>query len=134
MEELTLPPQKGPIYLQIVNSLIREIARGRLSPGDKLPSARELAVRLGVNPNTVIHAYSELERMGISHTRRGLGTYVRPDVSVEGLRATLLRKAAEGFWAEVEALGLSVAEALRIVEEVARGRSPDGCDEEIQEG
>lgn len=65
-----------PIYLQIVQKLIRQIVRGDLSPGDKLMSVRELAIEYGVNPNTVQRVNSELERMGIIEARRGQGMFV----------------------------------------------------------
>ncbi len=65
-----------PIYRQIVAQVKRAAALGALRPGDALPSVRELAQELVVNPNTVMHAYAELEREGVVATRRGLGTFV----------------------------------------------------------
>ena len=53
--------EAGPIYVQIGENVRRLMAREDLRLGDKLPSARELAQLLGVNPNTVVHAYSRLE-------------------------------------------------------------------------
>lgn len=93
------------------------LVRGEIQPGDKLPSARELAAELKVNPNTVIRAFSELEAAGIAETRRGLGTYIREDVAVEGVRLRLLREAVERFLREIQALGLSLEEARRLLSE-----------------
>lgn len=64
------------IYLQIVNQIKYSIAVEALKPGDKLPSVRELATQLRVNPNTVAKAYAELENEGIVFTKRGEGTFV----------------------------------------------------------
>ncbi|MBT2292588.1 GntR family transcriptional regulator [Paenibacillus albidus] len=65
-----------PIYLQIMNYLKGEIVTGKLGPGDKIPSVRELAGELQINPNTVQRTFQELEREGIVETRRGMGRYV----------------------------------------------------------
>lgn len=94
------------------------LANGKLKPGDKLPSARELAVELKVNPNTVIHAFSELEREGLSETRRGLGTFLREDIEVQRLRHSLLVEAARRYLAEARALGLSPEEAQQALREL----------------
>ena len=67
-----------PTYLQIVEQIKNLIAVGKLQPGERLPPIRQLAVDVGVNFNTVAHAYKELDREGIISTRRGLGSFV-PD-------------------------------------------------------
>lgn len=108
----------GPIYLQIAGEVQRMLVRGELRPGDKLPSARELAQEIGVNPNTVVHAYSELEGQNISETRRGLGTFVRDDAPVKKLRAQLLADAARRYLEEARGLGLSRQEAIEVLEDI----------------
>jgi GntR family transcriptional regulator len=65
-----------PIYVQIVDGMRAAIASGAHRPGELLPSLRELAVELHVNPNTVQKAYDVLEREGLIHSRRGLGVFV----------------------------------------------------------
>lgn len=70
-----------PIYLQIMTYLKKEIIIGKLLPGDKIPSVRELASELQINPNTVQRTFQELEREGIVETRRGLGRYVTSEES-----------------------------------------------------
>jgi GntR family transcriptional regulator len=112
----------GPIFLQIASDVRRMLARGDLAPGEKLPSARDLAVDLGVNPNTIVHAFAELERMHVIETKRGLGTYVREDAAVDALRADLLRTAAVAFASEVGALKVTRREALGALEEVWNAR------------
>lgn len=114
--------EAGPIYAQIVRGVERMLANGQMKPGDKLPSARELAAALKVNPNTVIHAYSQLEMAQMTETKRGLGTFVREDVNVEGIRLRILREAALRFWSEVQSLGLSLEDAQKALKNV----SPNG--------
>jgi len=64
-----------PLYQQVVEQVRRMIASGTILPGDRLPTVRELASDLIVNPNTVAHAYQLLEKEGVVETRRGLGTF-----------------------------------------------------------
>src|SRR6266536_3318041 len=65
-----------PVYQQVVETVKQATASGRLNAGDQLPTIRELALEVRVNPNTIARAYQELERAGIVETRRGMGTYV----------------------------------------------------------
>ena len=66
----------GPLYEQIVSAVKREVAAGRLLPGEPLPSVRVLAAELLVSLITVKRAYEELEREGILYSRQGLGTFI----------------------------------------------------------
>jgi len=66
-----------PVYVQVREQLIAAIGRGEIVRGDRLPSVRDVAATLGINPNTVNRAYAELERDGVVETRRGLGTFIR---------------------------------------------------------
>ena len=64
-----------PIYVQIVDEVRRALVLGLLKPDAPLPSVRQLAGTLRVNPNTVSQAYRELERLGLAYVRRGEGTF-----------------------------------------------------------
>lgn len=66
----------NPIYLQIAERINRQVIRGELKAGDKLSSVREMAITMGVNPNTIQRTYSELERLSIVETKRGQGTFI----------------------------------------------------------
>ena len=66
-----------PIYRQIITQILYGIARGDLTSGAQLPTVRQLAVDLSVNPNTVIKAYKELEIRGSLETQQGTGTFIR---------------------------------------------------------
>ena len=75
--EIRLDTSDGiPIYLQIVEQIKRSVAVGRLKPEDPLPSVRQLALDLTINPNTVARAYLELEHDGVIYKRQGQGTFV----------------------------------------------------------
>jgi GntR family transcriptional regulator len=77
MVEFKLDLKSGvPFHRQIVDQIRYGIASDRLMPGEQLPTVRELAVHLSVNPNTVRKAYSELEILGILDTQQGTGTFV----------------------------------------------------------
>lgn len=111
-----------PIYLQIMDRISKEIVRGVLKPGNKLPSVREMAIQSGVNPNTIQRTYSEMERMEIVETRRGQGTFVTED---EGMLMKLKRdleiKMVEGFVQSMKEIGASEKEIVESVEEFLAG-------------
>lgn len=65
-----------PVYRQIIDQVRGAIASGLLSAGDQLPTVRQLAVDLAINPNTVIRAYHELELGGLLETHQGTGTFI----------------------------------------------------------
>jgi GntR family transcriptional regulator len=65
-----------PVYRQIIDQVTGGIAAGTLTPGDQLPTVRQLAVDLSINPNTVIRAYRELEIRGVLETEQGTGTFI----------------------------------------------------------
>src|SRR5246127_202977 len=65
-----------PVYRQIMDQVLGAVASGRLTSGDQLPTVRQLAVDLSINPNTVIRAYRELEIRGMLDTEQGTGTFI----------------------------------------------------------
>jgi len=72
-----LDPQSGvPVYRQIIDQVLGGRASGKLSVGDQLPTVRQVAVDLAINPNTVVRAYRELEIRGILETQQGTGTFI----------------------------------------------------------
>ncbi|HCT30706.1 MAG TPA: GntR family transcriptional regulator [Bacteroidales bacterium] len=64
------------IFLQIADSISEKVMEGKYPPGDKIPSVRDLALEMGVNPNTIMRTYGELQSRGIIDTKRGVGYYV----------------------------------------------------------
>jgi len=65
-----------PVYRQIIDQVLGGISAGGLKPGDQLPTVRQLAVDLAINPNTVVRAYRELEIRGVLATQQGTGTFI----------------------------------------------------------
>jgi GntR family transcriptional regulator len=65
-----------PVYRQIMDQVMAGVASGALSTGDQLPTVRQLAVDLEINPNTVVRAYKELEIRGLIDTHHGTGTFI----------------------------------------------------------
>lgn len=97
-----------PIYTQLAEFITRQVVRGDLPPGERLPSARDFAAQHVVNPNTAARAFQELERGGLIVTRRGLGSFVTEDARrIRAARAELIDAAVTRTVAELRALGLS---------------------------
>lgn len=102
-----------PIYLQILQRICRQVVRGELKAGDKLPSVREMALQTGVNPNTVQRVYTELERLEIAETRRGLGSYITENkLRLKQLREDLKSEQIGSFIADMKETGFSPDEIL----------------------
>lgn len=107
----------SPIWLQVMTSLETDIVTGKLAPGAKLPGGRDLALQYEINPNTAARVYQELEKTGLSETRRGLGTFVTEDTErISSLRREMARAALGQFLARMEMLGYSRTEAIEMAE------------------
>ena len=105
-----------PIWLQVMSALETEIVSGLRGPGEKLPGGRDLALRFEINPNTAARVYQEMEKKGITETRRGMGTYVTQSQDrILSLRAELVRQAVQDFLAKMNALGVSRQEAAQAI-------------------
>ncbi len=105
-----------PIYSQIADHIAYKIVRGEIEAGEKLPSVREMAIRSGVNPNTIQRTYSELEGMGIVATKRGQGTFVSTDSSALGeLKERLQTEVITAFIRNMEDIGQSREEIIEAV-------------------
>jgi GntR family transcriptional regulator len=113
--EITIDSKSGvPLYRQIIESVKFAIARGGLGPGDRLPTVRQLAVDLEVNPNTVIRAYREMEIEGVLDTQQGSGTFVtnaRPEVDALE-RARMLHQILTELLARASGYGFTLEEVL----------------------
>ena len=98
----------------------RALVIGTLQPEDPLPSVRELAAELAVNPRTVSQAYQELERDGVLYVRRGQGTFVSPGTHTDDReRRALARGVAKRALLEARRNGLGVEELMMVMREVA---------------
>jgi GntR family transcriptional regulator len=120
------PSAADPIYRQIMDQIGRRIAGGQLNPGDELPSVREVAEALTINPMTVSKAYAQLEASGVLERRRGMGMVVAAthdklrtaDARADKLRPTLQRAADEA-----RQLNLDDETALELFKAILGGRS-----------
>ena len=115
---VTLDPRdERPLYLQIVDQVRRALLEGTLRAEDPLPSVRELAGQLVVNPRTVSQAYQELEREGVLYVRRGQGTFVAPRARAD--RDALAREVAKRALLDARRHGVDVPELVRTIRSVA---------------
>src|SRR5215470_51642 len=126
MVSFSLNEKSGvPIYRQIQDQVRYGIASGSLRAGEQLPTVRALAVDLKVNPNTVIKAYTELERQGVLTTEQGSGTFVAPLPAValapEEQQAKLRALCAE-FLGQVAQYGFGPDDVLRTVRKLMTER------------
>ena len=107
-----------PIYLQIMNYLKGEIITGKLKPGDKIPSVRELAAELQINPNTVQRTFQELEREEIVETRRGMGRYVTGrEETIMSIKKEMAQDILDRFIRGMQELGFQSEEIVTAVAE-----------------
>lgn len=114
------PTSNVPIYLQIVEAVQRLVATAALSPGDQLPTVRQLAVDLRVNPNTIARAYLELDRHGVISTQQGRGTYVSERQNTDALalrREDKLRSTVSHFLLETLSQGYLLADVMEMIDQ-----------------
>jgi GntR family transcriptional regulator len=115
-----------PVYRQIIDQVSAGMATRSLKPGDQLPTVRQLAVDLAINPNTVVRAYRELEIRGVLETQQGTGTFIsdqetKPDDAVD--RNRRLDLIMDEFVARAGAGGFTVndlMERLRDIQQPAQ--------------
>lgn len=108
---LSLDTRSGaPIYLQIKEQMRLAIATGTIRPGEQLPTVRDLAAQLRINPNTIARIYRELQAEGLLSSRQGSGTFVAEEALalVDRQTGDLVRQRMQG----VIALGMSVGLTL----------------------
>lgn len=106
-----------PIYKQLMDEFKKLIFKGRLAAGEKLAPVRELALQLGVNPNTLQRALSELEREGLVYAERTAGRFVSQDKElITDLREQFIAQAVGSLLAELAALGFTKTQALRLIQ------------------
>jgi GntR family transcriptional regulator len=112
------PADAAPIWRQIEEGMRRMIALGALAPGSVVPSVRDLARDLRVNPATVARAYQRLTEGGVFSVRRGDGTYVADALPAmrKSERKDVLRDAATRYAGSAIAAGVSLPEAVRELE------------------
>src|ERR1017187_4850035 len=111
-----------PIYRQIMRQMTEAIAGGRLKPGARLPSHRELSEELVIAPLTVKKAYDELEALGYLDTQRGRGTFVSAQLPEQGgpLQQERLRESARKLLSQAYLAGLHFTDVVQLLEAADR--------------
>jgi GntR family transcriptional regulator len=109
-----------PAYRQIIDQVQGGLASGALAAGDQLPTVRQLAVDLAINPNTVLRAYRELEIRGVLDTQQGTGTFIadRKIVQDEPERGRKLEQLVGEFVARAGAGGFTVQDLMSRLSEL----------------
>lgn len=116
-----------PVYRQIIDQVRGGIASGSLIPGDQLPTMRQLAVDLAINPNTVVRAYRELELGGLLETHQGTGTFISAQKMNQALeeRARQLTQIIGDCVARAGAAGFTVDDLMGELKELTQFQSKE---------
>lgn len=110
---------KMPIYVQIVDYMKKKIIIGEFKGGDRLPSVRDFASEIKVNPNTVQRVYAELEGDELIYTQRGIGKFVTEDKNVVSkLKKDVFNDTITGFIKESKELGFTKEELISIIHDI----------------
>jgi len=120
--------QNEAIYLQIADLACDNVLSGAWRPGDRVPSVRELAGEIEVNPNTVVRAYAYLQDQGIIQNQRGLGYFVAeraPDVTRELMRRTFVSRDLPRVFRTMDLLGMGMDELASLNQARARGNGKE---------
>lgn len=110
-----------PIYKQIMEHICQDIVRGVYVCGDKLPSVRDFAVRVGVNANTIQRVYQELERDGIVESKRGQGTFITENEErINVLKEEMKKEIVQRFITDMLKMGFTYHEMMTTIKEEAK--------------
>ncbi len=110
---------RKPIYEQLVENIRTCVLSGDLAPGEQLPSVRVLAGELAINPNTIQRAYNELERVGVTISVPGRGSFISEDITrlVDSRRRTSL-EAIDEKMREAKNIGVAKAEVIDLADKI----------------
>ena len=108
-----------PVYIQIADRIVYTIISGQYKPGQQIPTVRQLAMEAAVNPNTVQHAFSELENNGIINSKGTLGRFVTEDTEViELCKKIEAKKTTDVFLDNMKRLSIPKEQIISLIEEV----------------
>lgn len=111
-----IPNDKEPVYIQIIRYIKQQIVIGELGIGDIIPSRRDMAVMIKVNPNTVQKAYKEMEEMGIITTHRNYQSNITDDSSIiTKIKEDLINESMDSFIASMKAINVKKEEVINII-------------------
>ena len=112
-----------PIFEQIIDYIVMKISTNEYAQDERILSVRDYALQLGVNPNTVQRALTELERVGVLYSRRGEGRFVGNVQLAKDMRIKVAKERASAFFNEMLRMGYSAEQAFEILKEVGNGNS-----------
>ena len=107
---------RDPVYVQVIRHLKEQIAKGFYEPGQEIPSRRELANQLKINPNTAQRAYKEMEEQGLIFTEGNMPSCITKDEAVlKNVREELIIEAVDLFLGSIKSIDVPLAEVLEVV-------------------
>lgn len=105
-----------PIYLQVIHKIKQDIIMGKLKSGDKLPSSREYAQELGLNFNTIVRVYKDMEMENIVFTKRGLGTFITDSTEkIENIRFEMANELIDNFVTGMFKIGFTKNDMVELI-------------------
>jgi len=110
--------KRDPVYVQVVQHFKERMATGMLEPGQEIPSRRELANQLKINPNTAQRAYKEMEEQGLIYTERNQPSKITGDAKIlSSVREELITEAVDDFVSSVRPINVSLEEIIELITE-----------------
>ncbi|MGE7094458.1 GntR family transcriptional regulator [Lysinibacillus sp. NPDC048646] len=108
---------RDPVYVQVIRHFKEQIAKGFFEPGQEIPSRRELAHQLKINPNTAQRAYKEMEEQGLIFTEGNMPSCITKDEAVlKSVREELIVEAVDLFLGSIKSINVPLSEVLELVE------------------
>jgi len=108
---------RDPVYVQVIRHFKEQIAKGFFEPGQEVPSRRELANQLKINPNTAQRAYKEMEEQGLIFTEGNMPSCITRDEAVlKSVREELIIEAVDLFLGSIKSIDVPLSEVLKLVE------------------
>ena len=109
---------RDPVYVQVIQHFKEQMAKGYFEPGQEIPSRRELANQLKINPNTAQRAYKEMEEQGLIFTEGNLPSRITKDVQMlKRVREELIGEAVDQFVHSVQTINVALPEVLDLVKD-----------------
>lgn len=109
---------RDPVYVQVIRHFKEQIAKGHFEPGQEIPSRRELANQLKINPNTAQRAYKEMEEQQLIFTEGNMPSCITKDEAVlKNVRKELIMETVETFIGSIKSINVPLSEVLEIVKE-----------------
>lgn len=110
-----------PIYLQIIEQMQLKIISGVFSPGERLPSVRDIAAEASVNPNTMQKALTELEKTGLVFSQRTSGRFITEDINmINTIKNNLAKDQIEKFINNMNEIGYTKEETIKLIENLSK--------------